>query len=286
MADPKTFDVDPKRNPTAFRNAVQRVATMAVSAPDSMVDEGLNWYPSVHDATVRQSRALGISSRQGAGIVAAVSPNMDFEANNINALDEIQNFTPEHWYMIHRSANQPRRVNPDTGKTSSASRIPEVGAMIREIAPSLSTAPDANLIKANRILSGENFDEVLSRRTAPKTNSFAHNIDDPSNRNIVTIDGRQADIIANSMRPWTWSGRNISSADLTKGRTSRYENHEEVMRRASSAASRIDPRLHDVVPAHLQAITWLAGKAHELSFPTASGKPRSQGPSRQGQKYA
>jgi hypothetical protein len=247
---------------------------MALSLPEHIVEEGLNWYPSVHDATVRQSKEQGLSLAQGAGIVSAVSPNMDFDARNINALDEISNLTGEHWNMIKRSAG-------------GSKRHPEVAAMLKEVAPSLGHAPDRNLMDAHDIYhGGRDVFDVLNPRTGPKRNRFARNIINPSDPVPVTIDGRQADIIANRYRPWTWSGRGISSADLPTGKTTRYEAHEEIMRRASNVVRQEGPRsMRDISPSGLQAVTWLGGKAHERSWPTKSGEPRKIGVPRRGQRY-
>jgi hypothetical protein len=275
----KAFDVNRKQNPSAYRGAVQRVANMAVRSDDDTIEAGKLWYPEVNRATRRGSLEIGISARHGAGIVAAVSPNMDFDNNNIHALSEVRGLGKSEWAMIHASAQENSRLPQKERK-----RNPEVRDMLNELAPSIARAPDGNLVKAHRILMGEDPDNVLLRRTAPKTNSFFHNIADPTSDHAVTIDGRQADIIANQMRPWTWSGRGISSAGLTRGR-SRYEDHEDVMRSAVKSAARMDPRLQGVNAVDLQAITWLSGKQFELSTPTVSGKARVKGPTRQGQRY-
>lgn len=276
---------NPNINGTQFRRAVQRTSNFALQLPEHVIEEGLNWYPSVHDATARQSREHGLSLSQGAGIVAAVSPNMDFEARNINALDEIQGLTGEHWDMIHRSASQPRIRTGNGNQTRAANRIPEVASMLGEIAPSMSGATDRNLVDAHRLLQGEDLYSVLNPRTGPKRNRFARNIIDPSDPIPVTIDGRQADLIANQYRPWTWSGRGISSADLPSGKPTRYENHEEVMRRAASVVGSQEGPMRGINAANLQAVTWVGGKMHERAWPTQSGKPRSKGVPRRGQRY-
>lgn len=285
MADynPRVFNAP--INSTQFRRAVQRVSNFALSLPEHMIEEGMNWYPAVHEATARQSREHGLSLAQGAGIVAAVSPNMDFERHNINAFDEIGNLTGEHWKMIERSAAQPR-IRRSDGSTKAAKRTSEVSAMLGEIAPSLSRATDRNLLDAQRIYQGrEDVFDVLNPRTGPKRNRFARNIMNPNDPVPVTIDGRQADIIANRYRPWTWSGRGISSADLPTGKTTRYETHEEVMRRAAGVVRNEHPLMSDINAAGLQAVTWVGGKAHETAWPTKSGQPRVKGVSRRGQRY-
>jgi hypothetical protein len=160
--------------------------------------------------------------------------------------------------------------------------MPEAREMLREVAPSVSSATDLGLLKAHRMLEGEDPETVLPRRTSPKTNSFAHDIHDPDSQH-VTIDGRQADMIANNMRSWTDSGRGISSAALPSGKATRYEDHEEVVRAAARNLSR--SKFGAVSPTATQAITWEQGKVIERSAPTKSGKPRKVGVKREGQPY-
>lgn len=273
-------------NSTQFRRAVQRVSNFALQLPQHIVQNGLDWYPSVHEAAASGGRDLGISTAQAAGIISAVSPNMDFEKRNIQAFGEIQSLSPEHWSMIEASARQPR-VPSSTGRgTVKPQRFDEVSAMLSEVAPHLRHATDAHLLDARRILHGADFMEVFDPRTGPKRQRFARNILDPSDPEPVTIDGRQADIIADRYRPWNWSGRGISSANLPSGKSTRYEDYEEVMRRSAVAVGRQDHFMSGINGATLQAITWVGGQAHERAWPTKSGEPRKKGVTRQGQRYS
>lgn len=280
------FDVNPIHNRDQFRNSVSRMTAHLRNASDEEVAEGLNWYRSVNNAVKASLPNLGtlthpVSESRAAGIVGAVSPNMDFAKNNINALDEIRNLTPEHWDMIKQSAGR-TTVNA-VGQPTKAKRLTEVTDMLREVAPSLSVSTDNGLLKAHRLLQGEELEDVLPRRTAPKTNAFSRNILlDPS---VVTIDGRSADMIANSRIGWQ-ENRGINSADLARGKTSRYEDHEEVLRQATARAVRLEPRLREAGLAHAyegQAITWVRGKNEELRRP--DGTSRKIGTPRVGQPY-
>ncbi len=259
------YQINRQKNPQRFAATARRLANFGMALPDHIVNEGRQWYPAVREATMRGAADIGISGHAGAGIVAAVSPNMDFDNSNINALEEITRLDRSDWSMIERSAQ---------GKQ----RIPEVGAMISEKAPSLSRSYDANLTKAHRILSGENFEEVLNRRTAPKTNSFARNIYDPDSMD-VTVDGRHHDLIANERVPWEKT-RGIGSANLTRG-VSRYEQMEDVTRVATSRASAQDSRFAGITPKDLQAIMWLGGKQVERRW----NPERKTGDARRGQPY-
>jgi hypothetical protein len=280
------FDVSPIHNRDQFRNSVSRMTAHLRNASDDEVAEGVNWYKNVNSAVKASVPDLGtlqhpMTESRAAGIVGAVSPNMDFARNNINALDEIRNLKPEHWDMVKRSA-EGKAVN-SVGQTTKAKRIPEVGAMLKEVAPSLSASPDTGLIKAHRLLQGEELESVLPRRTAPKTNSFARNILlDPS---VVTIDGRSADMISNTRLKWQ-DNRGINSAGLARGKASRYEDHEEVIRQATARTTRLDPRLREAGLKHAyegQAITWVRGKNEELR--RSDGTTRQKGTPRVGQPY-
>ncbi len=279
-------DVNPTKNPESYRRSVRNVTNLVRSAPDHVREAGMNWYPTVHDAAY-DTGSHGMSGRTASGIVSAVSPNMDFETHNINALSEIQNLTSKHWGMIERSAAQPRVPNPTPDRpnaTKAAGRLEEVGAMMREVAPSLGHATDRSLLDARRMMQGEDPADVLSLRTSPKRHSFFQNIDNPSNPDFVTIDGRAADQIADQMRPWN-SGRGIGSAGIRRG-TTRYEDHAAVFQGGARALGRSrHSEFHGITPSAAQAVAWEHGKVIERSFPTVSGEPRKQGVTREGQSY-
>ena len=179
-----------------FGAVTRRMVNMGMHLPDSVVEEGMRWYPAVHDTVKAQAPDIGLTTSQGAGIVAAVSPNMDFDARNIKALEEIRNISPRLWDDIHRSAS---RRDPTTGAVKP--RLSGVKDELQEVAPSLSGAYDQSLVKAHRILQGQQVGDVLAMRTAPKTATFAQNIADPRSTG-VTVDGRSGDVVANIRRPW------------------------------------------------------------------------------------
>ena len=247
------------RDPS-YRAQSMRLRNIYNATPEEVRQAGAQWYPQVHDAAQKAAHEHGRSTRAAAGLVAAVSPNMDWEKNNINAFDEIGNLSHEDWRSIEASSH-------------SKTRHPDVAAMLKEKAPSLSTAPDLGLMKAHRIWHGaEDPDVVMPRTTSPKTNHFFHNILEPHKDTGATIDGRQADIAVDAMRPWTMD-RGISSANLKTGGQTRYERYDE-------AVSRTAHRL-GVLPHELQATTWTHAKDIERGFdPT-----RMQGDERLAQSY-
>lgn len=271
-------------NPSQFRLAVQHIANIHGVATPAERQFGKEWYPRVHDAVAKGIKGTSMSHRAGSGLVAAVSPNMDFEKNNIHAFDELHSLKQSDWDTIHQSASQ---VMP---KGVRRTRSPEADNVLRGM--SIATSPDSNLVKAHRILRGEDPDTVLNRNTAPKTNSFMDNITDPHGSKHVTIDGRAHDIAQNEMWPWTYSGRAINSADLPSakklkkngepganfGKKTRYENFEDAYRHASNVVG-------DAHPTETQAITWATGKRIETSFPTKSGAPRVKGVARKRTLY-
>lgn len=251
-----TRAVDP--DPTT-RTAMRRLRNIYEAAPDDVRSAGMAWYSNVHDAAQKAAKEHGRSTRQAAGVVSAVSPNMDWERNNINAFDELDELASRRgWDVIRRSA------------ATEGGRTREAKDVLRGL--SLSAADDNALLRADRIWNGgEDPDEVLVRKSAPKTNSFYHNILEPHKAEHVTVDGRHADIIADAMRPWGM-GRGISSANSTRGMT-RYERYSDVTSRVAKQMG--------VLPHELQAVAWEHGKQVERGY----DPKRKQGDMRIGQSY-
>lgn len=241
-----TSKVGVRRNLTRNINAVYERAT------PQEIHEGRLWYPKVHEAVAKGIRGTSLSPIHGAGLVAAVSPNMDWDKRNIDAFGELNSLKERDWHEILNKGNR--------------SRIQGMG---------INSASDANLAKAHRIMQGEHPDDVLPRASAPKTNSFAHNINlEPEH---VTIDGRAHDVAANRMQGWE-QARGIQSAGLKTGKPTRYEHFEQAYHSAAAA--------HDLTGFEMQAVTWTRAKNEERMGTTKSGQPRKQGPSRQGQSYS
>lgn len=251
-------DKDPQ-----YRTVSRRLRNMYEAAPDEIKEAGHSWYPKVNKAVTSAVAGTSKSVRAGAGVVAAVSPNMDWERDNIAAFDELSSLKGRQWDVIHESAQQQRRT-------------PAAAEILQGMG--LAKAPDSNLIKAHRIWhGGEDFENVLDRHSAPKTNSFARNIADPSTSRDVTVDGRHADIVVDSMRPWKNSGvsnRGISSANLVRGGSTRYENYEAQTARVADSL--------EIPPHALQATVWEMGKSVERGF----NPERKQGDMRRGQSYS
>lgn len=249
-------------NPSQMRMAVRNIANVHAAGTPEEHKAGELWYPKVHEAVSKGVKGTHLSHLAGSGLVAAVSPNMDWERNNIGAFKEMHAMKGAQWDAIHQAHASGSKAKPQDV-------VPELRGT------SLGTATTANLSRAGRIYQGEDPDKVLSLRTSPKTHNFAHNIHDPADPNYGTVDYRAHDIVANNMAPTNWTGRSIGSAGGRKA--SRYELVQHAYRKAGEALG--EP------PSTVQAKTWVTGKRIETSEPTKSGKPRVKGVARKGQPY-
>jgi hypothetical protein len=252
----KKFDLVDMSDPVMHRQAVQNIHSLFNTIPAHEVAQSRQWYPIVNEAVAKGIRRTSTTPLGGAGLVAAVSPNMDWEKHNIDALKELHSLREFDYRRLAKGERDP------------------VKGM------SISRSPISGLLKAHRILQGEDVDTVLDRRTAPKTNSFAHNINLEEDQ--VTIDGRGHDIGANRMQGWT-EGRGINSANLKSGKKSRYEHFEDAYRGATQSIN--EEHGLDLRPFEVQSATWEKGRKIEKAFPTKSGKPRKVGVKREGQPY-
>jgi hypothetical protein len=248
--------------PGQFERSVENVKRVHDLASPETARKGKDWYGTVHEAVSKGIKGTSLDIHRGAGVVAAVSPNMDWEKRNIDAFHEIKHLKPADWAAIHTSA------------ASKIGRTPEAEDVLKGL--SISAATDSGLVKAHRLIQGEDVDSVLRRQTAPKTNAFAHNIAEPDHAGHVTIDGRAHDIAANRLQGWTQQ-RGIGSAGLKTGKTTRYEHFENAYRTAAGERG--------VLPHEMQAITWEQGKTMERAGTTKAGTPRKVGVRRAGQPY-
>jgi hypothetical protein len=174
---------------------------------------------------------------------------MDWE-ENVKAVKEVQGLRSKDWDTIMAG-----------------------GAPAQDVYKHLSIASQSveNMQKVGRIVRGEDPDEVLSYASAPKTNSFMHNIHDPESSQWATIDGRAFDVMSNKAIPWQ-AGRNIGGSKTNKTPPKKYTQSVSVMQDVGAGLGMAAPTA--------QAISWTAGQEIEQDF----GK-RKQGPSRVGQPY-
>lgn len=289
-------------DPEIRQRGVRALVNQYEQTPSGILMRGQQWYPKVQAATekgVREHFGSSLSSPlAGPGMVAAVSPNMDWDRNNIDAFGELARLPSHAWSAIESSAkqsSQARKYNKGLQEQRDAGveGVPEdapTGRSTRAWAAlqglGIAKAPDANLLKANKIMQGVDPEKVITRGSAPKTHSFMHNI--AGNDMYVTIDGRAHDMLVNQMRPWE-SGRGINSAALKTGGTTRYEHAEGIYKDAAKFITAHNVRTGqrvDLQPHHLQAILWEYGKHIERTMNTTPQRPNpTTGPKRVGQPY-
>lgn len=297
-------------NPGQFKTVVQNISNVYHATPHQIREAARPWYEQVSEGVAKGVRGTSMSPRAGAGIVAAVSPAMDFESRNIHALTEIKKFRQKDWDVIigsHAQAEQKRAENRPVREANAAEkkaaakeqrepvyqplphatagRSPEASALLKGMA--LSHTSDRFLMEGHRIMQGEDFATVMPRTSSPKRNAFGEDIDDPLGERRkaagqvihVPIDYRAHDIGANKMIPTEYTGRGIDEADVP-GKKTRYEHFEDAYRGASEAVGE-DPEL-----AHqMQAITWVGGKHIETNWLTQKGERAKRGAARVGQPY-
>lgn len=264
---------DPYAIEAAKRNVIHSIRT----ASPEMQEFGSQWYPKVHEAVSKGVTGGNFLSSQfdkhlaGSALVAAVSPNMDWDKANIDAFGELRSIDTEGW-----------------AKIMAGDRSVYKGM-------SISSAPLANVQKAGRIIAGEDPNDVLRYGSAPKTHSFMHNINDPSNSQFVTVDGRAFDTLNNRLMPWG-SGRGIAGSTFNPEPTksgrprannppSRYTGAADIYREAAEHFG--------FDPSEAQAISW-ANMKYGLERRGAAppgvemdigDDSRDQGPLRIGQPY-
>lgn len=243
---------------------------MIRATPDHLQRQGEEFYPRTHEQVEHDIRHTSLSPWQGAGIVAAVSPGMNYERHNVGAIHELGKLREGDWDTIHRSS-QNRVYSPKVGRMV-PTRTGEAKSVLQGYG--ISRAPDSQLLKAHAIMQGQDPEDVLSVRTSPKTNSFAHNIHEPENEHFLTVDGRIHDIGLNRLIPWDDSSRGISSAGLKTGKPTRYEQFRDAATAAAHSAGLKGPAG--------QAVMWFGGKNREMNMP---GAKADRGPDRIGQPY-
>jgi hypothetical protein len=255
-------------HPDVFASALGNFMHSLTHATDRDVQRGLEWYDRAHEAVRKGVRGGGFMSAaadkqlSGAGIVAAVSPGMNWERSNIHAFKELKGIDSEGWDTIMAATH-------GSGRGEKESRLK---AQAVYAGTSVSSAKVSSMQNAGRIIAGEDPEEVLDPRGAPKTFNFMHNIHNPSDARFATIDGRAFDTMTNRVRPWN-VGRGISSSTLPSGGTTRYEHSRNVVVAAAASMG--------WSPAQTQAVSW----EHVRHTIEQLGGQREQGPARLGQPY-
>ena len=276
------------------RWAARRLRNLFRDAPDHVVSDALTWYDQAHETAARGARQMGLSTHQGAGIMAAISPGSEYSGTNVPAFHELGVLRDTHGLMdiVRDSAVGIGTKSPEGGHRSL-----EADEVLQKYAPHLRATSDAAIMKADRIASGERWEDVLPRDSAPKTHSFATNIEHPDRDSYVTVDGRHSDILVDRMRPWregqpvdingqkvdskydpNYFGktpyRGIGGREAKSGLPpKRYRDMEEVTQRVAHSLG--------ILPHQLQAAVWVHAKGLETGY----NHDRDQGDTRILQSY-
>jgi hypothetical protein len=250
----------------AKRNVIHSIDT----ASPEMQRFGQQWYPKVHEAVSKGIKGRGFLGGQfdkhmaGSALVAAVSPNMDWDKSNINAFDEIKGLKSHHWDAIMGGTDE------------------EAKAAVKGL--SIAQAGRGNLQKAGRIVRGENPLDVMSYASGPKTHSFMQNIHDPSGSKFVTVDGRAYDTMTNRMLPWQ-AGRGIGGQKGAKNPPARYTQSAGIWHAAAETFGVPSPEGQAISWSHTKYGLERKGAAPPGVEMDMGDEARQQGPMRIGQPY-
>ena len=71
------FDITPDNR----LSVVTRLTSMVWDAPPDVIEQGRYWYEQAHDSAMALGRLLGTSTRNAAGVLASISPNLEANDN-------------------------------------------------------------------------------------------------------------------------------------------------------------------------------------------------------------
>jgi len=153
-------------------------------------EEGMYWYAQAHSSAVSMAEKHKVSVKQAVGVIAAMSPGLNWGLNLLQANELI-----EAWQKGLRGEDLPR----------------------------LGTYGRRNIIKATSILLGADPLDVLPP-TGPKVRSFYQNILDPRSPEVVTID-RHAKCLALNSSSTRHGASNEKDAIVTRAEYPYYARH-------------------------------------------------------------
>lgn len=257
---------DPVRDPDP-RESMRRLINMALIAKDldpERFGHNLAWYPRGRDTVNDISAEHGWTQRQGVGITAALSPNRDWD-ENVKAVHDLGRVVDD--VDFHKEWQE---QVPGQERTQGLSDYLS--------GTSLKRSTNNDISRALAIHYGRDYEDVLGH---PKTHAFAENFWKPTTSDRVTVDGRHADLVADSMRPWQ-SARGIGGQRLKDGGPpQRYGEYEDITRGAHAALQEADPgTFGPVIPSATQGALWEFAKVLERR-----GDMSFQGDRRIGQSY-
>jgi len=145
--------IKPRHEVTEYSPAIERnLLATYYRANTYDLENGVSWYQMAHNICERISTHYGVTLAQACGVIAALSPGRDWNANVADAELFIS-----HWVAGNRGR-----------------KLPAVGTYGR-----------ANRYKAISILEGDKPLDVLG---GPKVRSFYANMLNPSDESPVTVD--------------------------------------------------------------------------------------------------
>jgi hypothetical protein len=210
----------------------------------------IHWYLVAHEGAVQTAFTGGVSLRQGVGIVAALSPQMDWDSNIAIAKfytktlhDDLAANSPLAREHDSRKVAHQLRLIASRAKPIAEGRYKKTGEpMLADV------SNDDNIEKAVRIFRGEDPDVVLGGH---KVRSFFNSIAQPTDPDDVTIDthmvaaGARLLITANSpyMKPM-FNGPTSTALNVA----GTYGIFADAVRQVA--------RAHGLLPSQLQAIIW------------------------------
>lgn len=77
------FDITPDTR----HDVIARLTSMVWNAPPDVIEQGRYWYDEAHEAARQHAKLWDITTKQAAGVLAAISPNLDADAN-FNGADD------------------------------------------------------------------------------------------------------------------------------------------------------------------------------------------------------
>lgn len=239
---------------------------------DAQMEKGLRWYSDAHAEAERLGNAHDLTTEQGAGVIAALSPRTEWGANQENAeriltaMDEHDPFSitqeelgqrldadraiieneAAHAEAMGQSFDREGALAEAEARYEALSQyteptpIDQVPASVLARTLDAGTATYDNAEKAIRIAQGEKPSDVLG---GDKVRSFANNILNPGTSNEVTIDNHMMRVLAGDA---AFSEKDASAVFKSDGK---YDAFSEPVRAIAKDTG--------LQPSQVQAVLWV-----------------------------
>lgn len=252
------------------------------AGPQSRV-EGMRWYHAANELALRLSGAYGVTTAQAIGVIAALSPQMDWDMNRAAAERVLATVTAERWELTKEDLDDRREkalsyietkqsiVDKDASRAGVerwyADGLKLVGDYRTADVPTETLARyDSakalfdNTAKAIEIARGGDADKILS---GSKVRSFYDNILDPEGSREVTVDTHMIRALANDV---TLPEKTAAGVFKSAGQ---YSALREIVRDVAAEEG--------ITPNQLQAVAWVAwqeqhGMGERRAYTASGGK--------------